>query len=143
MNLKINSHLIIPSDEIHWRFSRSSGAGGQKTNKTESRVELNFNINTSRILTPYQKHLLRKQLKGRLVNDSISVLAQEHRTQYKNRQLALVKLASLIREALKPSPKLREPTKPSISSRARRINSKKMRGKLKTNRKNTNLDNEI
>ena len=56
MNLTINTKLEIPVNEIQWRFSRSSGAGGQNVNKTDSRVEIIFNVSESKTLTPYHKH---------------------------------------------------------------------------------------
>ena len=56
MNLRVNTKLEIPVHEIHWRFSRSSGAGGQNVNKTDSRVEIIFNVSESKTLTSYNKH---------------------------------------------------------------------------------------
>ena len=62
MDLIVNPGLVIPSNELHWRFSRSSGSGGQNINKTDTRVELPFNIEKSIVLSPYQKHQIIKQL---------------------------------------------------------------------------------
>ena len=134
MNLRINTYLEIPSNEIQWRFSRSSGAGGQNLNKTNSRAEIVFNVSASKTLTPYQKHRIAIQSKVKLINGSISIAVQEKRTQYQNRQMALSRLASTLRELLKPTPKKRRETIPTRSSQRKRVESKKKRGEIKRNR---------
>ena len=139
MNLTINSKLEIPANEIQWRFSRSSGAGGQNVNKTDTRVEIVFNISESKTLTPYHKHRILIQHKIKLINGCICIAVQDKRSQYQNRQLALIRLASTLRELLKPPPKKRRETNPTRSSQRKRIESKKKRGELKRNRK-SNID---
>ena len=134
MDLTITTKLVIPSNEIQWRFSRSSGPGGQNTNKTDSRVEIIFNIDRSKVLTPFQKWRINNQLKRKIINGSICIIAQDKRTQYQNRQLALTKLASILRDSLKPPSKTRRATKPTRASKERRIDSKKKRGELKRKR---------
>ena len=134
MDLIVNPGLVIPSNELHWRFSRSSGSGGQNINKTDTRVNLSFNIENSKALTSYQKHQVTKQLNCQIVNASILVIAQEHRSQYKNRKLALKRLRILLEKALAPPPKARKITKPTKSSQRRRINSKKKHGEKKQSR---------
>ena len=134
MNLKINAKLVIPDNEIHWRFSRSSGSGGQNVNKTDSRVEIVFNVSESKTLTPYQKHRISVQDEVKLINGSICIAVQDKRTQYQNRQLALSRLASTLREILKPPPKKRRETIPTRSSQKKRVDSKKKRGELKKSR---------
>ena len=131
MNLTVNSKLKIPVNEIQWRFSRSSGAGGQNVNKTDSRVEIVFNVFESKTLTPYQKHRISIQAEIKLINGCICIAVQDKRTQYQNRQLALSRLASILRELLKPPSKKRRETKPTRSSQKRRVESKKKRGELK------------
>ena len=96
MDLKITKTLVIPSNEIKWRFSRSSGPGGQNVNKIESRVEIIFNLEDSKVLNDYQKEILKRNLKTKLVNNSLRLAVQEHRNQLLNRQLALMKFLSLI-----------------------------------------------
>ena len=139
MNLTINSKLEIPANEIQWRFSRSSGAGGQNVNKTDTKVEIVFNISDSKTLTPYHKNRILIQDKIKLINGCICITVQEKRSQYQNRQLALIRLASTLRELLKPPPKKRRETNPTRSSQRKRIESKKKRGALKRNRK-SNID---
>ena len=134
MNLRINTKLEIPDNEIKWRFSRSSGAGGQNVNKTDSRAEIVFNVSESKTLTPYQKYRISIQDEVKLSSGCICIAVQDKRTQYQNRQLALSRLSSTLRELLKSPPKERRETIPTRSSQRRRVESKKKRGELKRNR---------
>ena len=134
MDLIINSRLVIPSRELKWRFSRSSGPGGQKVNKTNTRVEIIFNIEESKVLNDYQKKVIMKKLKTKLVNNCICIAVQEERNQLLNRQIAIARISSLIRNSLKNFTKVRKATKPSKASQNRRLDSKKKRGELKKNR---------
>tara|TARA_B100000902_G_scaffold336638_1_gene337032 strand:+ start:128 stop:547 length:420 start_codon:yes stop_codon:yes gene_type:complete len=133
MNLQITEELIIPSDEIKWRFSRSSGPGGQNVNKIESQVEIIFNILKSKTLSSDQKSLLLKKLNNKIINGCISIKVQEKRSQLKNRQIAIHRLSAVIKDILLSERKVTTPTK---SSQKIRIKSKKKRGKLKLNRQN-------
>jgi ribosome-associated protein len=134
MDLIITSRLVIPSRELKWRFSRSSGPGGQKVNKTNTRVEIIFNIKESKVLNDYIKKVLMKKLKTKLVNNCICLAVQEERNQLLNRQIAIIRISSVIRNSLKNSSKVRKATKPSKASQNRRLDSKKKRGELKKNR---------
>tara|TARA_Y100001968_G_scaffold76865_1_gene68272 strand:- start:3522 stop:3944 length:423 start_codon:yes stop_codon:yes gene_type:complete len=134
MNLRINTKLEIPTNEIQWKFSRSSGPGGQNVNKTDSRAEIIFNVSESKALTPYQKHRISSQGEIKLTNGSICIAVQEKRTQFQNRQLALSRLSSTLRKLLEPPPKKRKETMPTRSSQRKRIESKKKRGEIKRNR---------
>ena len=134
MDLIITSRLVIPSRELKWRFSRSSGPGGQNVNKTNTRVEIIFNIEESKVLNDYQKKVLMKKLKTKLVNNCICIAVQEERNQLLNRQIAIKRISSVIRNSLKNSSKIRKATKPSKASQNRRLDSKKKRGELKKNR---------
>ena len=134
MDLIITSRLVIPSKELKWRFSRSSGPGGQKVNKTNTRVEIIFNIEESKVLNDYQKKVLTKKLKTKLVNNCICLAVQEERNQLLNRQIAIKRISSVIRNSLKNSSKIRKATKPSKASQNIRLDSKKKRGELKKNR---------
>ena len=137
MNLEINRELVIPYNEIQWRFSRSSGPGGQSVNKTESRVEIRFNISNSKALNTIQKVILLNKLKNRINNGCISIKVQKDRTQYENRKLAKHKLITLIKASLMSKAKTRKVTKPTKASQTRRVASKKKRGELKRTRKKT------
>ena len=134
MDLRINSRLVIPSKELKWRFSRSSGAGGQGVNTTDSRVELVFDIYRSSVIGPFHKQRLLERLKSRCVNGCLKIVAKEERSQYQNRQLALAHLADLLREGLKPPLKERKATKPTRASQKRRVVAKKHRSALKKKR---------
>ena len=134
MNLRINHNLEIPANEIQWRFSRSSGAGGQNVNKTDSRVEIVFNVSESKALSPYQKHKILIHNDVKLINGCICIDVQDKRSQYQNRQLALSRLSTTLRELLKQPPKKRRVTTPTRSSQKKRVDSKKKRGELKKNR---------
>ena len=134
MDLKITKTLVIPSNEIKWRFSRSSGPGGQNVNKIESRVEIIFNLEDSKVLNDFQKAVLKINLKNKLVKNSLCLAVQEHRNQLLNRQLALMKLSSIIKDGLNKPLKFRKSTKPTKASQMKRVEFKKKRGELKKNR---------
>ena len=134
MDLQITKTLVIPSREIKWRFSRSSGPGGQNVNKIESRVEIIFNLEDSKVLNYCQKAILKNNLKDKLVKNSLQLAVQEHRSQLLNRQLALVKLSSIIKDGLNKPFKFRKSTKPTKASQKKRVEFKKKRGELKKSR---------
>ena len=134
MDLNVNSNLVIPSKELKWRFSRGSGPGGQNLNKTDSRVELIFDLRNSKVISPFLKKRLITQIGSQLSAGSIRIVASEKRSQYQNRQLALQRLAALLIEGLKPLARARKPTKPRAGAKQRRLESKKHRGDLKRKR---------
>ena len=134
MDIKITKTLVIPSNEIKWRFSRSSGPGGQNVNKIESRVEIIFNLEDSKVLNDYQKAILKINLKNKLVKNSVHLAVQEHRNQLLNRQLALMKLSSIIKDGLNKPFKFRKSAKPTKASQKKRVEVKKKRGELKKSR---------
>ena len=134
MDLKITKTLVIPSNEIKWRFSRSSGPGGQNVNKIESRVEIIFNLEDSKVLNDYQKSILKINLKNKLVKNILCLAVQENRNQLLNRQLALIKLSSIIKDGLNKPFKLRKSTQPTKASQKKRVEVKKKRGELKKSR---------
>ena len=134
MDLKITKTLVIQSNEIKWRFSRSSGPGGQNVNKIESRVEIIFDLKDSKVLNDYQKEILKRNLKNKLVKNILRLAVQEHRNQLLNRQLALIKFSSIIKNALNKPFKLRKSTQPTKASQNKRVEVKKKRGELKKSR---------
>ena len=135
MNLVIiNFKIKIPINEIQWKFSKSSGSGGQNVNKTNSKVEIIFDVNASKTLTPYQKFKINVHHEAKVVNGRICITVQDNRTQYQNRQLALHRLLSTLYEILQPPAKKRRETIPTRSSQKRRVESKKKRGELKRSR---------
>jgi ribosome-associated protein len=122
---------VIPQEELSWRFSRSSGPGGQSVNTTDSRVELSYDLAASDALGPVLKERALRALADRLVDGVITVTASEHRSQLRNRQAAASRLAALLTAATAPPPPVRRPTRPSRAARERRLAEKQRRSELK------------
>jgi ribosome-associated protein len=129
--LHIRGSVVIPEAELGWRFSRSSGPGGQGVNTTDSRVELSYNVETTTALEPPLKARALERLGSRLVDGVVTIAASEFRSQLRNREAAEMRLAQLIREAIAPPPRKRRPTKPSRGAVERRLTAKKQRSDLK------------
>ncbi len=122
---------VIPPDELTWRFSRSSGPGGQSVNTTDSRVEVSFDVAASEALGPVLRERALRALEGRLTGGVLTVSASEHRSQLRNRQAAVSRLAALLTAATAPPPAKRRPTKPSRGARERRLADKHRRSETK------------
>ena len=121
--------------EVDFRFSRSSGPGGQSVNKVSTQVELLFNIHRSFFLTDDQKDKINVKLKNRINSDGVLILkCNETRSQLKNKEIVISRFLELIKDALKPVKK-RKPTVPSKSSIERRLNLKKIQSAKKKDRK--------
>ncbi|MFJ6534993.1 alternative ribosome rescue aminoacyl-tRNA hydrolase ArfB [Paenarthrobacter sp. NPDC091711] len=134
MDLEIPPLLTIPASELGWRFSRSSGPGGQHVNTTDSRAELLWNVADSSALTDEQRLLLLRRLGPKLVAGVITVTASEERSQLRNRELALAKLARLISNGLVPET-VRRPSKPTRGSARRHRVAKEHRSATKQQRR--------
>ncbi len=134
-DLHVNDHLTIPAAELRWRFSRSSGPGGQGVNTTDSRVELSWDVESSAVLAPALKRRARERLGARLIDGVLTVSASESRAQLHNRRLAADRLATLLISALAPPRPPRRPTKPTRGSIERRLLAKKRRSELKRGRR--------
>ena len=133
--MRVSDRLTIPAAELAWRFSRSSGPGGQGVNTTDSRVELSWDLAGSEMLPPALRERALEQLAGRLVNGVLTITASEHRSQLRNREAAAARLAALVAGAIAPPPRARRATRPSRGSVERRIAEKKRRGQTKRNRR--------
>ena len=129
--LRVNARLVIPEAELSWRFSRSSGPGGQSVNTADSRAELSFDVAGSPSLGPTYRQRALERLAGRLVDGVLTVSAAEHRSQLRNREAAEQRLAETLREAVAPPPRPRRPTKPTRAAKERRLQDKKRRGQVK------------
>jgi len=116
-----------------WRFSRSSGAGGQHVNTTDTRVELIWSLTDTTALSPSQKELAAQRLSNRLIDGTITVVSSQYRSQHRNRETARVRLEDLVTQAIIP-PRPRHATRPTRASKERRLDSKKRRGNLKQGR---------
>src|SRR4029078_7694729 len=93
-DLHIRGPLVLPARELHWRFSRSSGPGGQGVNTADSRVELSFDLARSPAFPPHLKERAERRLSGRLVDGVLTVVASEHRKQLGDRGAARPRLAA-------------------------------------------------
>ncbi len=129
--LPVCGSVSIPETELAWRFSRSSGPGGQGVNTTDSRVELIFDVAASIAFTADQRQRVLQRLSGRLVDGVLTIVAAEYRSQLRNRAAARIRLAAMLRAALAPDPPSRRPTRPSRAARERRLADKRRRGDLK------------
>jgi ribosome-associated protein len=126
--------VVIPDDELRWRFSRSSGPGGQSVNTSDSRVELSYDVARGSLPRHLRERAL-ERLADRLVDGVLTVTASEYRSQHRNREAARTRLAELLTEATAPPPPKRRPTKPSRGAKERRLAGKKRRGETKALRR--------
>ncbi|RDD89643.1 alternative ribosome rescue aminoacyl-tRNA hydrolase ArfB [Streptomyces parvulus] len=130
----IRGSVALPEAELVWRFSRSSGPGGQHVNTTDTAVELRFDLARTEALPEMWKRRALERLAGRLSDGVISVRASEHRSQWRNRESAAVRLAALLAEATAPPPKQRRPTRIPRGINERRLREKKQRSQTKRGR---------
>ena len=131
----ISHSLKIPSAELQFKTSRSGGPGGQNVNKLETRVELLFDVANSQCITNYVRQRLLNNLISQLDSSGIlHVVAQDTRSQWKNKQLAIERFADLIKSALIVRKK-RIATKPTQTAREVRLRTKKVRSQIKRLRK--------
>ena len=129
--LRVSRSIAIPEGELRWRFSHSSGPGGQGVNTADSRVELSLDVSNTTALGPIQRKRALERLSGRLVDGVLTVRASEHRSQYRNREEARERLAALLARAVAPQPPRRRPTKPSRAAVERRLADKLRRAQTK------------
>ncbi|MDP9328913.1 MAG: aminoacyl-tRNA hydrolase [Actinomycetota bacterium] len=129
--LRVTRSIVVPARELRWRFSRSSGPGGQSVNTADSRVELSLDVATTTALGPVQRARALERLADRLVNGVLTIAASEHRSQLRNREAALERLADLLGAAVAPPPPRRRPTRAGRGAVERRLADKKRRGETK------------
>ncbi len=125
----------IPDTELSWRFSRSSGPGGQSVNTTESRVELSFDVARSSALPDHLRDRALSRLGGRLVDGVLTIAASEYRSQHRNREAAATRLVEVLDRALEPPPKPRRKRRPSRAAKERRLAGKRRRSETKAMRR--------
>jgi ribosome-associated protein len=133
-SIRVTSRLAIPLAEIELRFSRSSGPGGQHAQKTETRVEAVFDVGASTTLSDAQKTRVSAR-----AGPVLRAVSQEERSQWRNRELALERLAAAIRSALRTERRRRQTT-PSPAARERRLEEKRRRGEVKRRRRPPDAD---
>jgi ribosome-associated protein len=135
--LRVTRALIIATDELAWRFSRSSGPGGQGVNTADSRVELSWSPSHSPSVTTLPDHLrdrLFERLDRQLVNGVVVIAVSEHRAQLRNREAARRRLLHILQQALTPPAPARRASRPTRGSIERRIAGKKARAQVKASR---------
>lgn len=127
--------IQIPENEIRVSFARSSGAGGQNVNKTSTKATLHWNVNSSRTLNWQEKALIMKKLANKMnFFGEIVIAAESERSQLQNRNAAVSRLQILVNKALRVQKK-RRATKPTLGSKLRKQESKKLRSRLKLSRR--------
>jgi ribosome-associated protein len=124
-SIQVTRSVSIPRFEIELRFSRSSGPGGQHAQKSDTRVEATFDVEASAALSDAQKRRVIAK-----AGPVLRAVAQDERSQWRNRELATERLVEALREALRV-PRKRKPTKPSKAAKERRVEAKKRRGHVK------------
>ena len=134
-DVQVSDRLTIPAAELSWRFSRSSGPGGQGVNTTDSRVELSWDLGGSEMLPAALKERAVERLGSKLIDGVVTVTASEHRSQLRNREAAAARLAGIVAGAIAPPPRTRRATRPSRGAVERRIADKKRRAQTKRNRR--------
>jgi ribosome-associated protein len=132
MPVDVRPGLVLADADLGWRFSRSSGPGGQSVNTSDSRAELSYDVRLLR--EPWRSRAL-DRLAPRLRDGVLTVAASEHRSQLQNRAAAQERLADLLREATAPPPRPRRPTRPRRGAVERRLEGKTRRGQVKRMRR--------
>lgn len=133
--VRVTGALVIPAAELSWRFSRSSGPGGQGVNTADSRVELMWDAAASTALSPVQRERVLARLGTRLTDGVLTIAASEHRNQLRNRDAARARLAALVADAVSPPAPPRRATKPTRGSKERRLQAKQRRTDVKKMRR--------
>jgi ribosome-associated protein len=129
------SPVAIPPAELRWRFSRSSGPGGQHVNTSDSRVELSWSVLDSLAVSEEQRDRLLARLGGRLHAGVLTVSASEERSQLRNREIAIRKLTELVDATLAPDGPRRRATKATRGAHRRRLAAKQLRSETKQHRR--------
>jgi len=141
--LDIGAGRLLDDSELEFRFTRSGGPGGQHVNTSATRVELMFDLAASQALTEEERSLAARRLRSRLDGEGrLRVVAQDERSQARNRRLAVERFCELMREALRPPPPPRRPTRPSRSAQARRLAGKRQTSTRKRLRRPPGNDQE-
>jgi len=132
--IQVTATLAIPLDELRFRFSRAGGPGGQNVNKTETRVELTFDVAHSPSLSDWQRGRIRERLANQIDSEGVlHLVASSERSQLRNREEVVERFRAVLAGALRPV-RHRRPTKPTTASRERRLAGKAHRAEIKKGR---------
>jgi len=138
--LRVRAGLVLPESELHVRRTRSSGPGGQHVNKVATRVELEFDVAASTVLSPQEKERVLAKLANRASSDGVlRIVAQSERSQSRNEAEARRRLAELLERAL-ALPRRRRPTAPTHASRRERLDRKRRQARTKRDRRPPEAD---
>src|SRR3954469_1600592 len=129
--LVVSPRVVVPAHELTWRFSRSSGPGGQSVNTSDTRAELSFDVLRTTALSPLLRERALQRLGTRLVDGVLTITASEHRSQLRNREAALTRMGETLRAAVAPPAAPRKRTRPTKAARERRLAEKHRRGDVK------------
>jgi len=135
-SLRVTRGLVIPADELEWRFTTSGGPGGQHANKASTRAEVSFDVTASKSLGPRQRARLLERL-----GPTVRAASGDERSQMRNRELALERLATRLADGLRVETP-RVATRPSASARARRLTDKRRRSARKRDRARPSSEDE-
>ncbi|MGH8901727.1 MAG: alternative ribosome rescue aminoacyl-tRNA hydrolase ArfB [Egibacteraceae bacterium] len=134
-DVEVRPGLTIPDEELVFRFSRSSGPGGQHVNTSDTRVELRFDVQGSRTLTDEQKTRVLQLLGNRVTAEGVLMLTgDEHRSQTRNREAVLARFAALLADALRPE-RPRRPSRRPLAAQRRRLEAKRHQSEKKARRR--------
>ena len=141
-DLRLRRGPVVPARELRWDFGPASGPGGQHANRSNTRVGLTLSIARSSAFTDEEKRRIADRLGTRMRSGTLRVVADDHRSQWRNRQEALQRMAALLDEALAPAPPVRRATRPGRSARLRRLDAKRRRSQIKRLRRTVRPDHE-
>ena len=139
--LRIAPGLVIPAEELRWRFDTSGGPGGQHANRSSTRVELAFDLAASPSLPEATRTLLLERVGPRLTGGTLTLVVNESRSQWRNRVIARHRLEAILAEALRPR-RRRRPTRPGAAARLRRLADKRHRADTKRGRRPPGADED-
>ena len=129
--LHLRRGVRVPASELEFSASRSGGPGGQSVNTTSSKVELRWDVTSTRSLSEAQRRRVRERLASRLTSDGVLILTgAEHRSQHRNREAVVARFRAIVGEALEP-PRPRRPTRRTRASSRRRLEKKRRRSEVK------------
>ncbi|MCE2529116.1 MAG: aminoacyl-tRNA hydrolase [Acidimicrobiia bacterium] len=130
-DLRLRRGPVVPARELRWDFGPASGPGGQHANRSNTRVGLTLSITRSSSFTDEEKRRIERRLGARMRSGTLRIVVDDHRSQWRNRQEALRRMAALLDGALAPEPTMRRATKPGRSAHRRRLEAKRRRSATK------------